>query len=88
MNDDFVRKVRTAAVAGWWTLLIATGFLVVQWLAYIIIINAHPAWMLDFWGGRQVSWDTIQIVWLWMAANFKVVIWLSLWARGLRESQP
>ena len=27
MNDVFEKRVRAAAVAGWWTLLIAVGFI-------------------------------------------------------------
>jgi hypothetical protein len=27
MNDPFEKKVRAAAVAGWWVVLIAVGFL-------------------------------------------------------------
>ena len=41
--DPFERKVKSAAVAGWWTLLIAVAFLVVQWIAYLTIMNARPA---------------------------------------------
>lgn len=27
MNDTFEKKVRAAAVAGWWVILVAAGFL-------------------------------------------------------------
>ena len=32
MNDPFEKKVRAAAVAGWWVVLIAAGFLTLLWL--------------------------------------------------------
>jgi hypothetical protein len=33
MNDAFAERVHSAAVAGWWTILIGSLFLVLQWLA-------------------------------------------------------
>ena len=92
MNDDFAKKVRSAAIAGWWTLLIAAIFLTIQWFVFLGFVNCRPAWVVKFWGG--VSWETIQTVGLWMTGIFKmiiwvfamVVVWLSLWARGLRKS--
>lgn len=91
MDRDLARRVRSAAVAGWWALLIATIFLAGQWAVYLVIIGSKPAWMLSFWGGGEIEWGTIQAIWLWMTAVFKValwvaatlVIWLSLWARRL-----
>jgi hypothetical protein len=32
MNDPFEKKVRAAAVAGWWVVLIAVAFLTLLWL--------------------------------------------------------
>jgi hypothetical protein len=45
-NDTFEIKIRSAAKAGWWTLLIASGFLVVQWIAYLFLMSSQPAWLL------------------------------------------
>jgi hypothetical protein len=80
MNDMFEKRVRSAAVAGWWTLLVAVIFLVIQWIAYSNI-------------SRDINWVGIRNVWFWMIAVFKlcvwlmalVVIWLTLWARQLRK---
>ena len=91
MNGEFAQHVRAAAIAGWWTLLIATIFLNVQWVAYLSIMASKPAWMLRFWGGGDVHWSSIQTIWIWITAVFKMivwvaamlVIWLSLWARRL-----
>jgi hypothetical protein len=36
MNDSFEKKVRAAAVAGWWVILIAAGFLTLVWLRSLL----------------------------------------------------
>ena len=92
MNEDFVKRVRTAAIAGWWTLLIAAIFLTIQWPIYLWTMHAKPACMLSYWGAGA-TWPMIQTVWLWSIAIFKlsvwimaaVVVWLTLWARGLKR---
>jgi hypothetical protein len=92
MNDVFEKKVRAAAVAGWWVVLIAYALLVVTWVVYLAIVSYRPAWLLTMWGG-DVSWEFVQTVSLWFMGVFKlfiwllilVVIWLTLWARQLRK---
>lgn len=92
MNDIFEKRVRAAAVAGWWTLLVAVGFIVVQWLIYLAVMSAQPAWLLAMWG-PDTDWACVQRVWFWAIAFLKfivwlatlVVIWLTLWARQLRK---
>lgn len=94
MDELFIKKVRTAAVAGWWTVLIAAGFLLLQWVAYLFIISTQPAWMLCFWG-EGITWDDIQSIWLWAMGAFKVgvwfltlaVVWLTIWARVLLKNK-
>jgi hypothetical protein len=46
MDEIFTKKVRTAAVAGWWTLLIVYCILLIQWLAYVLIMSRQPAGLL------------------------------------------
>ena len=92
MNDPFEKKVRAAAVAGWWTVLIAYALLLVTWGAYLCIISARPAWLLTMWGQGDVSWSFVQTVSIWFVGVFKlfiwflilIVLWLTLWARQLR----
>jgi hypothetical protein len=92
MNDPFEKKVRSAAVAGWWVILVAIGFLLLQWLAYLAIMETRPGWMLALWG-PDVSWPFVQNLWFWVIAIFKMcvwfmalaVLWLTLWARQLRK---
>jgi hypothetical protein len=86
MDEIFAKKVRTAAVAGWWTLLIAYCILLVQWFAYLLIMKWKPSGMLFLWG-EGVTWAEIHTIWLWAMVAFKlgvammmfVVIWLTLW---------
>src|SRR5262249_62229234 len=92
MNDPFEKQVRAAAVAGWWVVLIAVGFLTLLWLLYLAVMSSHPAWLLTLWG-PGVDWPFVQNVWFWAMAALKfciwllvlVVLWLTLWARQLRK---
>lgn len=94
MNDPFEKKVRAAAVAGWWVLLIGYGLLTLTWAVYLALVSARPAWMPALWG-QDVSWDFMQTVSLWFLGVFKlflwfvilVVLWLTLLAWQLRKSK-
>jgi hypothetical protein len=44
MSDDLAKRVRSAAVAGWWTVLIGSLFLALQWLASQKLLSAKPQW--------------------------------------------
>jgi len=93
MNDSFEGKVRSAGVAGWWTLLVGVGALIVQWFAYLLITNARPSWATPFLG-PNVTWDDLQHAWWLGTAFFKgflvllafACLWLTLWARQLRKT--
>lgn len=92
MNDEFEKRVRTAAIAGWWVVLIAVGFIVLQWIIYLAVMEAKPAWILSLWG-PGMDWSFVQTVWFWGIAVFKLImwlmvliaLWLTLWARQLRK---
>lgn len=95
MNDTFEKRVRAAAVAGWWTLLIAVGFLLIQWILYLLVMSVHPAArLLSLWG-PGTTWSFVQTVWFWGIAVLKlclwlqaiVVLWLTLWARQLKKRE-
>ena len=93
MNDAFEKRVRAAAVAGWWTLLVAVGFITLQWIVYLVVMSARPTWFLAMWG-PGIDWGFVQNDWFWAVAVLKfsvwlaafVVIWLTLWARQLRKA--
>jgi hypothetical protein len=92
MNDPFEKRVRAAAVAGWWTLLVAVGFILIQWILYLLVMSARPAWVPSLWG-PGFDWPFVKTVWFWGLAFMKVCIWplalvalwLTLWARQLRK---
>jgi hypothetical protein len=91
MNDAFEKRVRAAAVAGWWVVLIAVAFIAVQWIAYLAVMETRPAWLPSLWG-PNLHWAFVQMVWFWAVAVMKFVLWLmvlmtlwlTLWARQLK----
>ena len=92
MNDSFEKRVRAAAVAAWWVVLIGYALLTITWVTFLTFVSNRPAWLLSMWG-RDVTWDFMQTVSLWFLGVFKlflwflilVVLWLTLWARQLRK---
>ena len=93
MDAIFHKKVRSAAVAGWWTLLVAWLLGVAAWGAYLAVWNCRPEWMTPLWGGS--SWEDMQTVTIWMFAAYKlviwmiflVVVWLSIWSCRLKRAE-
>lgn len=92
MEPRLSLKVKSAAVAAWWTILIAFLFILFQCLIYLYI-NAYPqGFFLALLGG--FDWQFIRVVWLWSVAVLKlcmwllllVTIWLTLWARTLAKN--
>jgi hypothetical protein len=92
MNDPFATRVRAAAVAAWWTVLIAIGFTVVLSTVYYLVMSYRPAWWLILWG-PDVGWPEVQHIMLRVIVAFKfvlwllllAVVWLTLWGRQLRK---
>lgn len=93
MDDLFHKRVRAAALAGWWTLLVAIAFGLLATGGFICILHRRPEMVTRMWG--NVNWDTIQTVGLWMISIYRVivwvllliVVWLSLWSRKLKRIQ-
>lgn len=94
--DNALRgKVHAAAVAAWWTLLVAVAFVIVQWLGYLLALNLRPAWYLSMCG-PGVTWESLAPMWFHALVLLKLglwpiaiaAVWLTLWDRGLRESHP
>ena len=95
MEDSYRDRVRAAAGAAWWTLLVGAAFLTVQWVGYLMIVSAKPAWALSLWG-PDAAWDTVRPVWfhalvvakltLWPLAL--AAVWLTLWARQMGRRSP
>jgi len=92
MNDAFQIRVHAAAVAGWWTFLVASAFLTIQWVAYLGVMAAQPPWALSFWGPGQ-TWESVRTVWFQALVSAKLTLWLlglaalwlTLWERQLRR---
>ena len=92
MNDLLERRVRAAAAAAWWTVLVAFIFLIVQWILYLTFMSSRPSWLLWLWG-PDVTWPFVRAVWFWAAVGIKAflwilalaALWLTLWSRQLRK---
>jgi hypothetical protein len=92
VNELFEKKVRAAAVAGWWVVLIGYALLLLTWGVYLALVSARPSWLVTMWG-QDVTWEFMQTVSLWFMGVFKLflwflillVLWLTLWARQLRK---
>ena len=91
MDDLLYKKVRAAASAGWWTLLVAVILATLAWGVFLAIAHWQPAFVPAMCG--PISWDTIQNVGVWAMAAFKlviwtlflVVVWLTIWAAKLKR---
>ena len=94
MEDSFSNRVRSAAIAGWWTALIATVWMLIVWLAWLGLIRNQPAWILGLWGVDGLTWLEAQRFMLWFFVVMKTVIWVwvlictwfTIWARRLRKT--
>jgi hypothetical protein len=94
MNDDFERKVQSAALAGWWTVLVAAAVLLIQWVVYHVVISSPLTLVplvLSAWGSD--SWPEVHHLWLLGNVVLKALVfilalpclWLTLWAKQLRK---
>lgn len=92
--EDFQRKVHAAAMAAWWVVLLAACLLILSWGASLVVLSAQPGWFLSMCG-PEVTWAELQHLWFWAIVIFKIVVWfmvfaalwLTLWARQLREER-
>ena len=93
MNQAFSGRVRAAAAAGWWAVLIAIIWLLAAWQVSMVMLSVRPQWVLRLWGGGELTWPTVHIIMLGFWAAFKliillgllVVIWLALWSCRLKR---
>ena len=96
MNETLVKRVRSAAAAGWWTVFIVAAWMTVSWFALLAIMNTEPGWLLMLWGFPDTDsahWQQVHTILLQFFAVFKlmlfavviVAIWLSLWSRQLKR---
>ena len=94
MDDSFTKRLRSAAAAGWWTVVVGAICLTASWLIWLALLHTRPAWLLTLWGGGELTWPQVQTLMLWFFGAFKLIlfvavllaIWLTLWARALKRS--
>lgn len=94
MSDDFLKGLRSAVAAGWYTILIAVIWMTASWGVFQIVMRTCPDWVLSVWGIKDVDWPIAQVIMLCFFGMWKlilfvgvlVVIWLTLWQRRLRRA--
>ena len=92
MNELFAKRVRAAAMAAWWTLLVGVGMLLLAAGAFHHILRARPEWVVSMWG-PDMTWATMQTLGLWMIAVFRLLlwllflttVWLTIWSAKLKR---
>jgi hypothetical protein len=95
MADELAKKVRAAAGAAWWLVLIGIVWITVGYSAWLTLMTRRPEWIRTLWGGGNLTWDDMQIITLWFFGVLKIIlflmlfaaIWLSLWHRRLRKAE-
>jgi hypothetical protein len=92
MQNTFEQRLSTAVRAGWWTLLIALGVVLLQWFGTAVFFDRHPDWFLRMWG-PDMTWASIETTVLQFLLLFRIfvgaflviLIWATLWSRSLRK---
>ena len=87
MSEELRQTIHSAAVAGWWTVLIGAAWMTAAWLIWRKILKAKPKWLQDLWG-VDMDWKEIQSIMITFIAVVKIVlfvcilasVWLTLWA--------
>ena len=87
MSEELREIISSAAVAGWWTILIGAIFMTLAWQIWRKILKAKPTWLQWLWG-VDMDWKEIQSLVFTFIAAFKLILfvfvlislWLTLWA--------
>ena len=93
-SELLAKRVRAAAVAGWWTILIIGVAMTAQWFFFLSLLHYKPAWLLTLWGGGELDWPAVHTIVLYFFAVFKLMLlaavvaalWLTLWSRRLKRA--
>ena len=88
MNEELRQIIHSAAVAGWWTVLLGAFWLSISWLIWRGILKTKPKWLQNLWG-VDMDWKEIQSIMIIFMAVAKLILlvcvlasaWLTLWAR-------
>ncbi|MCE5277921.1 MAG: hypothetical protein ABFD92_00720 [Planctomycetaceae bacterium] len=92
-HDILTGRVKAAAGAAWWTLLIMVILLTLSWLGVLFITSHRPEWASQLWGGGKIDWDQVHVMYLWFFGAMKMIlwivfilaVWLSIWGCKLRR---
>lgn len=93
-RSECAARVRCAASAAWWTVLIGAAWMTLGWAAWLYIpcSQCMTSCVETMWGGVKVA-DVQPVVWL-MVGVMKIIlfvcvmiaIFLTIWGRKLRKS--
>src|SRR5262245_57581049 len=92
MQSQFEPRLSSAVRAGWWTLLIALGIILVQWIGSAVFIAGQPTWFRRFWA-PDMTWAQIEHMTLQFLLLFRVfvgifatvLVWASVWSLLLKR---
>jgi hypothetical protein len=56
MSDELAKRVRAAAGAAWYTVLIGVLWLTVAYFLWLAILTRRPEWVRTLWGGGDLTW--------------------------------
>jgi hypothetical protein len=92
MDENLSKRVRAAAIATWWTLLVAVLFGVAVGGASLAFLSHRPEVFLRLWG-PDITWAMVENATMWILTAYKlftwilllVAVWLSMWARQLKR---
>jgi len=94
MSEELAKRVRAAAAAGWWTVIIFAVYVTIGWLIVLAVLHAQPEWMLAMWGAGGLRWAEIQKIYLWFFGVMKMLllaalmatVFLTIWGRRLGKA--
>jgi hypothetical protein len=92
-STDLAKRVRAAAGAAWWALIIAYLFMAGAWCGVLTLLDRKPAWAIVAWGGGEIQWGDVHRIYITFFGVLKVLLfillvvamWLSFWHRRLRR---
>ena len=95
-EDRFYARLHAAAVASWWTILIAALWLTAVWLIWMALLSCPSPTddVVALWGG--VNGEDIRPLMLLFMGAMKLIlftailaaIFLSIWSHKLRPKPP
>ena len=93
MSDVFTTRVRTAASAGWTTLLLFWALMAAGGAVTLLLMHYEPAWMLKLIGGNM-TWAELSRIYVYFFSVIKIVllvmlmatVFLTFWGKRLAKA--